>query len=154
MMQRRGFMQHLLGLATALLLLPASSLAALVSRPWNKAAFESNALDEALKGLNIDAQALRATDSIQILAPDRAENGAVVQIEVTSLIADTQAILILVSKNPTPLIANFSFGQNTEAYVVTRIKMAESDEVQAIVQAGGQYYKAGKRVEVLADGCN
>lgn len=147
-------MQRVLGLVTAILLVPASSLAALLSRPWNKAAFESVVLDSALKGLNIDAQALKTTDGIQILAPDRAENGAVVQIEVTSLIADTQAILILVSKNPTPLIANFSFGPNAEAYVVTRIKMAETDDIQAIVEAGGQYYKAGKRVEVLADGCN
>jgi len=119
---------------------------------WNKAAFESTTLSSALQGMNIGAE----TDSadIQIIVPEMAENGAIVQVEVTSRIPNTEAIAIVVEHNPTPLIANFIFSNGAEPFVVTRIKMAETSDVQAIVKVGSQYFKASRRVEVLENGCN
>ena len=64
-----------------------------------------------------------------------------------------EAIAILAEKNPTPLIANFMFSNGAEPYVITRIKMAETAEVRAIVKAGGKYYSVGKKVEVSLGGC-
>lgn len=145
---RRSFMQAMLGIAAMLFFAPLNALAAV----WNKAAFESTTLTGAIKGLGISS-ATTSTD-IEIIAPDKAENGAVVQVEITSHLSNTEAIMILVEKNPTPLIASFTFSNGALAYVVTRIKMAETSNIQAIVKVGNQYFKADKNVEVLENGCN
>lgn len=143
-MKRRDF---LLGLATFIALMPVKVFAAL----WNKAAFESAQLKDASKYLNINAEIPSA--GIQIVAPDRAENGAIVQVEVKSNIANTEAIAIFVEKNPTPLIANFMFSGGAEPYVVTRIKMAETSDIKVVIKAGDQYFTNAKNVVVLENGC-
>jgi sulfur-oxidizing protein SoxY len=143
-MQRRDF---LLGLAAFIALLPSKVLAAL----WNKAAFESVLLNDASRHLDINAEIPSA--DIQIIAPDRAENGAIVQVEVKSNIVNTEAIAIFVEKNPTPLIANFMFSNGAEPYVVTRIKMAETSDIKIVVKAGGRYFTNAKNVVVLENGC-
>lgn len=147
-MLRRDFLKTFAGGMAALLLLPLQAIAAV----WNRQAFEATKLPEALMGLHAEQQA--PSDQIQITAPERAENGAVVQVEVLSRIPDTEAIAILVDKNPTPLIANFMFSNGAEPYVITRIKMAESSEIHAIAKVGDRYFEAKRFVEVLENGCN
>lgn len=147
-MQRRNFLQVMAGGLAAVMLAPLSALAA----AWNKPAFQATELAEAVAGLHIAP--LTPSDQIEVIAPDRAENGAVVQVEVRSHIAGSEAIAILVSKNPTPLIANFMFSNGADPFVVTRIKMAETDDVQAIVKVGDRYFTAKKNVVVLENGCN
>ena len=128
-------------------LLPLQALAAV----WNKGAFEAIQLDVASKSLNINREI--PSQDITIIAPDRAENGAVVQIEVMSNIANTEAIALFVDKNPTPLIGNFMFGENAIPYLITRIKMAEDSSVKVVVKAGDKYYTNSKKVIVLENGC-
>ncbi len=147
-MQRRTFLQLVSGAMAAAIMMPLNALAAV----WNKAAFQSTDVAGAVSGLQIPA--VEPSDQIEVVAPDRAENGAVVQIEVRSAIPGTEAIAIFAAKNPTPLIANFMFSNGAEPFVVTRIKMADTAEVRAIVKAGDRYYAAGKTVEVLEDGCS
>jgi sulfur-oxidizing protein SoxY len=144
-MQRRDF---LLGVLSAILLAPFTALAAI----WNKPAFEAVKLDEASKALAINDEI--KSDLIHIMAPERAENGAIVQVEVKSDIAGTEAIAILVEKNPTPLIANFMFSNGAEPFVVTRIKMAEDSDIKVVVKAGNQYFTNSRHVVVLENGCN
>ena len=146
-MQRRNFLQLVLGNAAAMLLVPINALAAL----WNKAAFEATTVGDATKGMGVAGES--ASADIQIVAPDYAENGAVVQVEVRSNIPNTEAIAILVDKNPTSLIANFMFSNGAEPFVVTRIKMAETSNVVAIAKIGDQYFKASKNIEVSENGC-
>jgi sulfur-oxidizing protein SoxY len=143
-MQRRDF---LMGLATLLALLPMKAIAAL----WNKAAFESVQLKDATNHLDIADE--RVSGEIEIIAPDRAENGAIVQIEVKSNIVNTEAIAIFVEKNPTPLIANFMFSNGAEPFVITRIKMAETSDIKVVVKSGTQYFSHSKNVVVLENGC-
>ena len=147
-MQRRTFLQLVSGAMAAAIMMPLNALAAV----WNKAAFQSTDVAGAVAGLQIPAA--EPSDQIEVVAPDRAENGAVVQIEVRSAIPGTEAIAIFAEKNPTPLIANFIFSNGAEPFVVTRIKMADTAEVRAIIKAGDRYYAAGKTVEVLEDGCS
>lgn len=152
-MLRRDFIRTIAGGLGALLLLPLQAIAAV----WNREAFEATKLPEALKGLKAEAQTSNdqlLSDQIEITAPERAENGAVVQVEVLSRIPGTEAIAILVDKNPTPLIANFMFSNGAEPYVITRIKMAENSEIHAIAKVGDQYFEAKRFVEVLENGCN
>jgi sulfur-oxidizing protein SoxY len=145
-MQRREFLKLLTG-AIAVMLLPIHALAAV----WNKTAFEANKLVEAEKGLAIEGET--PSKDIDIIAPDRAENGAIVQIEITSHIPNTDAISVLVEHNPTALIGHFIFSNGALPYLVTRIKMAETSDIKIIVKAGDKYFTNSKNVEVLENGC-
>ena len=146
-MQRRNFLGVMLSAVVSAWLLPLQALAAV----WNKAAFEAIKLDVASESLAINRE-IQSQD-ITIIAPDRAENGAVVQIEIISNIANTEAIALFVDKNPTPLIGNFMFGEKTVPYLITRIKMAEDSNVKVVVKAGDKYYTNSKKVIVLENGC-
>ena len=140
-------MQSALAVAGLMMLTPWRAIAA----AWNRAAFEAQNVDSSLQGLGIAKT--NSSREIILIAPDFAENGAIVQVEVSSHIPGTEALAILVEKNPTPLVANFVFSNGAEPYVVTRIKMAETSEITAIIQAGGQYYSAAKIVQVSVGGC-
>jgi sulfur-oxidizing protein SoxY len=129
------------------MLLPIQALAAV----WNKTAFEATKLAEAEKGLAIESET--PSKDIEIIAPDRAENGAIVQIEITSHIPNTNAISVLVEHNPTALIGHFMFSNGAMPYLVTRIKMAETSDIKIIVKAGDKYFTNSKNVEVLENGC-
>lgn len=129
------------------LLTPKSVLAA-----WPKAAFEAKDVDSALNAALGNASTSES-DKINLKAPDIAENGAVVPITVTSGIAGTESISILVANNASPLTASFNLGSNTEGYVSTRIKMGKTSDVIAVVKAGGQLYSAKKQVKVTIGGC-
>ena len=155
-MQRREFLTVFMG-ALATVVLPIHALAGLLHQTWNKTAFEATKLDEAIKGLNVSTETsskdIEPSKNIEIAAPDRAENGAVVQIEITSNIKNTESITVLVEHNPTPLIGTFRFSNGALPFVITRIKMAEDSDLKVIVKAGGQYFTASKKVDVLENGC-
>jgi sulfur-oxidizing protein SoxY len=146
-MQRRNFLKIATGVAFALLMNPMRALAAL----WNQSAFEAIKINEAKANLGI-AQETPSND-IDIVAPDRAENGAIVQIEITSRIPNTESISVLVENNPTVLIGHFVFSNGALPQLVTRIKMADTSDVKVIVKAGGAYFSAAKNVVVLENGC-
>ena len=118
---------------------------------WNKAAFEAKTLDEAVKALGGTTAAQSA--DISITAPDIAENGAVVPVGVTSKIPNTQNVYILVEKNPNSLAAGFGIPAGTEANVATRVKMAQTSNVHAVVKADNKFYVATKEVKVTLGGC-
>ena len=120
------------------------------ARAADAAGFDAKSLDDALKILGG-----KAADSkdVTITSPDIAENGAVVPIAVTSAIAKTEAIYILVEKNPFPLTASFVIPEGTEAYVSTRVKMGESTKVYAVVKADGKLYSTARETKVTLGGC-
>jgi len=118
---------------------------------WNKAGFESKAMSEAVKALGAGNPA--ESRDIVIIAPEIAENGAVVPVAVTSKIANTQQISIISEKNPRPLLATFDVSGGTEGYVSTRIKLGETSNVWAVVKADGKFYSAKKEVKVTVGGC-
>ena len=153
-MQRREFLAVLTGAVVAAML-PINALAERLNQTWNKAwsktAFEATKLDAATKGLNVSAET--PSKDIEIIAPDRAENGAVVQVEITSNIANTESVTVLVEHNPTPLIGTFSFSNGALPFVITRIKMAEDSDLKVIVKADGKFFTASKKVVVLENGC-
>lgn len=129
------------------LLKPTEVLAA----EWNKAAFDAKGMPDALKVINATGSA--DSKDITIKAPDIAENGAVVPVEVTSKIAGTSSIALLVEKNANPLTANFDLTNGAAGYVSTRIKMGQTSNVRVVVKAGGKSYTAVKEVKVTIGGC-
>ena len=133
------------GLAAGLLR-PLASLAA-----WNKDAFGAKASADALKALGATGAAPSA--GIAIEAPDIAENGAVVPIEVSSNLPGTTAIAVLVEKNPFPLAGKFNFAEGALPYVKLNVKLGETSEVRVIAWAGGKTFAASKEVKVTIGGC-
>jgi len=116
-----------------------------------RSAFEAKNVGDALKNMSVSAPA--DSKDITIKAPDIAENGAVVPVEVTSGIPGTTAIAILAEKNATPLVADFGLMGGAEAYISTRIKMGQTSLVRAVVMAGGKAYTAAKEVKGTIGGC-
>ena len=118
---------------------------------WNKAGFEAKDMAGVMGAIGGGNAA--ASGDITVKAPDIAENGAVVPVEVTSSIAGTDGIAIIGEKNGFPLIADFKLMNGAEGYVSTRIKMGATSNVVAVVTAGGKSYKAHKEVKVTIGGC-
>lgn len=118
---------------------------------WNKAAFSGKSLSETLKALGAGNPA--NSTSISITGPDIAENGAVVPVNVQSNLPKTEAIAILVEKNPNMLVASFDLPAGTEPLVGTRVKMGQTSNVYALVKADGKYFTAMKEIRVTLGGC-
>ncbi len=118
---------------------------------WNKAAFEAKTTEDAVKALGGTTAA--QSGDIVITAPDIAENGAVVPVAVTSKIPNTQGIYVLVEKNPNALAAGFTIPSGTEPTVSTRVKMAQTSNVHAIVKADNKFFVTSKEVKVTLGGC-
>lgn len=146
-MHRRNMLKAATAYAGLLVLAPLRALAAV----WNKTAFEAASPELAIHGLGLHSP--QPSAQIDITAPDFAENGAIVQIEVESRIPGTEAIAILAEKNPTSLIANFMFSNGAKPKLITRIKLAESGMLKVVVKSGDKYYEAGKEIRVSLGGC-
>jgi sulfur-oxidizing protein SoxY len=128
------------------LLKPGQALAA-----WNKGAFDAKTTADAMKALGV-ANAAESKD-IQIRAPEIAENGAVVPIDITSNIPGTTSISVFVEKNPFPYTGTFDVSQGALPFVHLRIKIGESSPVRVVVAAGGKYFTTAKEVKVTIGGC-
>lgn len=133
--------------AGAGLLTPRAVLAA-----WPKAAFDAESVEGALEGV-YGASGTTDSGDIKIKAPDIAENGAVVPITVSTGMSGVESITIMSAENENPMAAAFDLSGRTEAYVSTRIKMAQTSDVVAVVKAGGKMHKAAKNVKVTIGGC-
>ena len=101
----------LLAAIAAGVLKPAQVLAA----EWNKNAFNAADLAGAMKGVGIGATT--ESKDLIIKAPEIAENGAVVPVEVVSNIPNTQEISVFVEKNPLPLAASFHFANGADPQI-------------------------------------
>ncbi len=122
-----------------------------LAQEWNKAAFDTKSVADTVKALGGGAST--PSSAIEITAPDIAENGAVVPVAVESRLPKTQAIAILIEKNPNTLSAEFEIPAGTDPFVSTRVKMAETSNVHALVIADGKYFHAVKEIKVTIGGC-
>ena len=86
-------------------------------------------------------------------APDIAENGAVVPVTVESDVEGISSISIFAAGNQMPLVASFNLGEGALGFVSTRIKMAKTADVIAVVKAGDRVMSAAKEVKVTIGGC-
>jgi len=136
----------LLGALALTLIKPWAALAA-----WNKEAFGAKTPQDALKG--IGAQAAAQSSDLVIEAPQIAENGAVVPIEIASNIPGTTAIAVVIEKNPFPLAAKFDFKEGALPFVKLNVKMGETSDVRVVAFAGGRQYAAAREIKVTIGGC-
>ena len=127
-------------------LLPATALA------YQKNAFEAKSMEEVFKALGLPMP--QESDAVTLTAPDIAENGAVVPMTMASSLTGVTKMLLLVEKNPSPLIAQFMANPAVELQYQTRAKMGESCDVYAVaVLENGKTFFARKEVKVTLGGC-
>jgi sulfur-oxidizing protein SoxY len=124
----------------------------MVLAAWPEAAFGAKTVDDALTAL-LGTATHEASDAIQVKAPDIAENGAVVPVTVETEMEGVSSISIIAAGNQTPLIASFDLGAGAIGFASTRIKMAKTANVVAVVKAGDKVYSAAKEVKVTIGGC-
>ena len=124
---------------------------ATAAAPWNAPAFEAKSLDELVKVLG-GTQAGESGD-ILIIAPELAENGAVVPIQVVSGIEPTESLALLVEKNPNAVAALYDIPEGTLADIQTRVKMAQTSSVMALVRSRGRLFYAAREIKVTLGGC-
>lgn len=113
-------------------------------------AFDATSLDDALRAMGSIQVAMQ---EIVLAIPDVVENGAFVPVTVSSTLARTQEISLVVESNPYPLVVHFTIPDGTEAFVSTRVKMAASGRVYAVIKADGKLYSSFKETSVTVGGC-
>jgi sulfur-oxidizing protein SoxY len=123
--------------AAALTVLPASAFAATV--------------DELVAEFTGGADV--ADGGVTLNAPEIAENGNTVPIEVAA--EGASAIMVLAAGNPTPPVATFNFGPLAGASrASTRIRLAGTQDVIAVAKmADGSFARTSKEVKVTIGGC-
>ena len=94
-----------------------------------------------------------ADSGVDLTAPEIAENGNTVPIEVEA--AGATAIMVLAAGNPTPGVATFNFGPLAAAQrASTRIRLAGTQDIIAVAQlADGSFARTSKTVKVTIGGC-
>lgn len=145
-MQRRIVLKSALGVGavsvavSAGLLTPQAVLGA-----WTEAPFAAKDVKGAVGDLGAESA------DIEIKAPDIAENGAVVPVTV-SVKGAADSITLLAEGNQTPLLGVFQL-TGAEGYAATRVKLAKTGKVLAVVGAGGKVSHGAKEVKVTIGGC-
>lgn len=151
---RRNFLKG--GVSAALLspllgtglLLPTRVFAA----DWNKNAFAARNVNDALKAYG-SANAAESRD-ITINAPEIAENGAKVEVEVSSNLANTRSLAIFADKNPMPMCSAIDFSGPVLPYVRAQLKLSETTRIRAVAKTSdGKSYVAFREIKVTLGGC-
>ena len=145
-MKRRLFMKGTLtggAIAAALgagLLAPRAVLAA-----WPNAVMESNEAGDTGT----------ASNTVKIKAPEVAENGAVVPIEIDATGVDgiIESISIVAAENGRPIAGTYHLAEGAVPFVATRIKMGKTGDVYGVVKTASGTLSNKKQVKVTAGGC-
>ncbi|MFN4056894.1 MAG: thiosulfate oxidation carrier protein SoxY [Roseinatronobacter sp.] len=111
----------------------------------------ASALDDAINAFTGGAAV--SEGGVMITAPEIAENGNTVPVVIEA--AGAVALLVLASKNPTPGVATFNFGEGAgSSRASTRIRLGGTQDVVAVAKmADGSFQKAAVEVKVTIGGC-
>jgi len=153
-MKRRIFLKSGLATAEVAIAVQAGLLwpMEVLATAWPSDAFFSTTLDEAMAAM-FESAAVADSSRVKLEAKPIAENGATVPVAVRTDVAGPFTITLFSAKNPTPAVGRFEVAPELDGYLATRIKMAETGDVIAVVTADGRHYSARKRIQVTAGGC-
>jgi sulfur-oxidizing protein SoxY len=162
-MERRNFIKRMMTASAAIVTVPTIMFAKEEAKTEStKAATKGPndlSFEEAVKAIVGDKE-VKESDKVKLTVPEIAENGAVVPVKVAVESPMTEkdyvkSIHILNTKNSNARCADVMLTpKNGEAKFASRVKLAESQEVVAIVAlSDGTFMKAGKSVKVTIGGC-
>ena len=119
---------------------------------WKHPAFTAKNAADALNKLGVSTPA--ESRDIVLKAPEIAENGGKVELEILCNLPDTRSLLILAEKNPMPLCAELNFKGKAQPYAKVQLKLAESMRVRVIARtADGRNHVAFREIKVTLGGC-
>jgi sulfur-oxidizing protein SoxY len=133
-------------------LLACAGYSSLAEAAYNKAAFDSKSVNEAVKFQG--GGGISESKEVLLNAPDYAENGAAVALGVSTALPGVRKILILIEKNPASLAASFEVSEWVEPNFSTRVKMSQTSDVYAVaIMADGRTLFSKKEVKVTIGSC-
>lgn len=111
----------------------------------------ASAVDERIAAFTGGAEV--GEGGVTLTAPEIAENGNTVPIEVSA--PGAEAIMVLAMGNPNPDVGTFNFGPlAAEQSAATRIRLASTQDVVAIARMpDGSFARASQEVKVTIGGC-
>jgi sulfur-oxidizing protein SoxY len=149
---RRQSLRQTARLAALLCASGFAQFAELAQAAVNKPAFDTRSVSEAVKAMG--GSALAASGDVSLVAPDIAENGAVVRLTVGTQLPGVKQLLVLVEKNPFALVAAFQMTEFIEPQFTLNIKMNETSDVYVVaVLANGRALYTKREVRVTLGGC-
>jgi sulfur-oxidizing protein SoxY len=149
-LERRRFITAGIALLAQFVAMPRIPLAGgFIERNTN--AFDARNPDSVYAALGIEPP--QDSQAILIEAPDVAENGAKVPVEVEVRLPGVERLLIIGERNRYPLLADVSFTPTMIPWFEARVRLAETSSIRVIAQAQGQLYTARKPVRVIVGGC-
>jgi sulfur-oxidizing protein SoxY len=151
--KRRGFLRSAAG-ASALGLAWATGMLASARAwaAWPKAAFEAKEVKEMMAAL-FAGGAPEPSAAVSITMPQIAENGGQVPVVVQADLPKVDSITVIAEGNPRPLVVTATYGPRAMPTLSTRMKLAKTMKITAVVRSDGKLYSAQRSVEVSVGGC-
>ena len=152
-MNRRNFLKKsfltaaVFATTASLLVTPKKTFAA-----WPKKSFDIKDLSESVMSV-YGHNNLEESTKVKLKAPEIAENGAIVPINVSTTLDNVESIMIFVENNPQPLSSGYKLSKLSEPAIGTRLKMGKTSNVMAAVKSGNKVYTSTKEVKVTIGGC-
>ena len=128
-------------------MIAAAGAAAVAALPFRAFAAAEEAIAEFTGGAEV------GEGGITLTAPEIAENGNTVPIEVSA--PGAESIAVFADGNPVPAVATFFFGPlAAEQMAATRIRLAGTQNVIAVAKMpDGSFVQASQEVKVTIGGC-
>ncbi len=119
---------------------------------WPKESFDIKDLTESVSSV-YGHNNLEESSKVKLKAPEIAENGAIVPINVSTTLDNVESIMIFVENNPQPLSSGYQLTSLSEPSIGTRLKMGKTSNVMAAVKSNGKVYTSTQEVKVTIGGC-
>lgn len=136
--------------------LAGAALGAVAGRSANAAlpaqVYEAKTPTEAIRAA-LGSADIVPSNAVTVSASDRAEIGDVVPVSVTTTLPAVESITLVAEKNPVPVIAVYKLAPEVEGFIATRIKLAATGDVMALVKSGNKLNMGSKTIEVGVSGC-
>ena len=126
----------------------------LVLADWPEAAFNAEDQNSAIEILFKDEEDYEESVDVMLKAPDFVDDGEVVPVTVSTNLEGVERISIFVDKNPSPLVCDMNIPEGTQAYLATRVRMAQTAKVTAVVKVGEELFSQSKTIEVNVGSCS
>ena len=151
-MNRRKFIKNGMLFAGSLVAMPSFVLTNKAYGAWPKDSFDIKDFTESVSSV-YGHNNLEESSKVKLKAPEIAENGAIVPINVSTTLDNVESIMIFVENNPQPLSSGYRLTTLSEPSIGTRLKMGKTSNVMAAVKSGDKVYTSTQEVKVTIGGC-
>jgi len=145
-MKRRTLLRAGLQVALAGVIVPGAAIAEYPTK-----AFLAREVPEALREVFGSAD-IGESDKIEIEAPHIAIDANMIPVRIRSGFINTESISLVVAGNESPFTAHFRLYES-QNFVSTRIRMADTGELLVVVKADGVLYTNRRPIRVGRNSC-